>query len=65
MKSILEKEYICPHCGVPSGGKDWTYYEPYCEDCGNHNGVICPKCNEGVDSVYYDDFDYLTWKLYN
>ena len=45
--------YRCPECGEESSGWTATDYI-WCEDCGSHSGMVCPKCEWGVDLIYND-----------
>lgn len=44
-------EVWCPRCTkwFEPNNKE---HEAYCEDCGSHLAVECPKCKEIVDLVY-------------
>lgn len=44
--------WLCPECGVVSPVTDWEEVEPYCEDCGTHDGRKCPNCEEWIDHVW-------------
>ena len=46
------ENWTCPECGVASPADDWAECEPYCEDCGNHDGRRCPACDEQFDHVW-------------
>lgn len=41
----------CNDCLEFSTIKTWMFQEDgmYCETCGSHDAVICPKCNEAHD----------------
>lgn len=49
----------CPECGLETKSEEWKECEPYCEDCGNHDGLRCPnsECEEQFDHVW--GFDKL------
>ena len=52
-KEKLECDFItCPECHVESKAEDWKECEPYCEDCGSHDGLECPHCGEQFDHVW-------------
>lgn len=42
----------CPECGEKSPLGEWKDCEPYCEDCDNHAGIQCPKCDHMFDHVW-------------
>jgi hypothetical protein len=44
---------ICPNCKLDS--PEWIKSEVYCEDCGDHPAVRCPKCEETYDHVWGED----------
>ena len=44
-------EIQCPECRQFSSHKDWNEGEIFCEECGEHFAVVCPKCNKAYDSV--------------
>ena len=41
----------CPGCHEPSALREWVDTEVYCEDCGSHSAMGCPKCDEEFDHV--------------
>lgn len=47
----------CPECNEWTSIKEWKEGETYCEDCGSHYGIICPKCEEIFDHVWHPDFE--------
>lgn len=42
----------CPNCGETSPVEDWRECEVYCEDCGSHDGRLCPACGDAFDHVW-------------
>lgn len=46
------KKWLCPECNHASPVEDWKEVEPYCEDCGNHDGRECPLCEHWFDHVF-------------
>jgi len=42
----------CPECGETSPIEDWEECRPYCEDCGDHDGRMCPMCGKEYDHVW-------------
>lgn len=56
-KKMKTKENLpeCPDCK----SKKWKFFEPYCEDCGNHSGYKCDECDYIVDHVYNDLYDKI------
>jgi transcription elongation factor Elf1 len=57
-EKIKENVLRCPDCGKLSGLSEWqkTLNWVECETCGEHDIVICPKCEQVIES-YRDDFD--------
>lgn len=47
-----EKEWVCPNCGIKSPIELWSECEPYCSDCGSHDGRECPNCKSMFDHVW-------------
>lgn len=45
----------CPDCKEISPAESWIDREPYCEDCGEHAGIQCPKCSSIFDHVWDGD----------
>lgn len=45
-------------CGEPFKQSTWIETETYCDLCGSHNAVECPKCNQIYDNTY-SDFEEL------
>lgn len=45
------QEVQCPSCGGWFPPAEWLETETYCEDCGTHQGCICPKCGDVFDSI--------------
>ena len=51
--AVEESEnWICPECAEESLVDDWVEREPYCEDCGSHDGRECPRCHAVFDHVW-------------
>lgn len=52
---ITEESLIeCPECKEASPLSEWQESEVYCEDCGSHAAMMCPKCEERFDHVYQE-----------
>lgn len=49
-------EIQCPECNKWSNHKKWIETEVYCEACGSHSGIQCPKCDEVFDHVWSPEF---------
>ena len=49
-----ESIVICPDCKVPSPLSEWNEGEVYCEDCGSHAAMVCPRCEDRFDHVYQE-----------
>lgn len=41
-------------CGEWSPDAEWSETEAFCEDCGSHPAIACPKCDAVFDTVYED-----------
>jgi len=50
-------EIHCPECNEWSSHYDWEESETYCDICGSHVAMVCPKCGEVFDSVFCDIFE--------
>lgn len=48
---------LFPECGVKTESNKWQEREVGCEDCGSHDGLECPNCQETFDHVF--GFDKL------
>lgn len=44
--------WTCPECGTSSLVEAWEECQPYCEDCGSHDGRRCPGCGAEFDHVW-------------
>jgi ssDNA-binding Zn-finger/Zn-ribbon topoisomerase 1 len=44
--------WTCPECGTSSPVERWEARDAYCEDCGDHDGRVCPACGETLDVVF-------------
>ncbi len=54
----LGLDYItCPECKARTKSDTWLECSVYCEDCGEHDGLKCPECEEEYDHVW--GFDKL------
>lgn len=49
-------EVQCPECEEWSPAVEWTEAEVGCEDCGSHDGVKCPRCDERHDHIHGPTF---------
>ena len=47
---------LCPKCNEWSLLINWDIVEVYCEDCGEHEAMKCPNCDENFDHVYSKEF---------
>jgi len=45
-------QWKCPYCKEHSPTEDWVSRDVGCEDCGSHDGRICPKCHVEFDHVW-------------
>lgn len=45
----------CPECGEFSDPDTWEETEAGCEDCGTHDALRCPRCDEIFDHVWGSD----------
>jgi ribosomal protein S27E len=45
----------CPECGETSPATEWEDTYVYCELCGDHAGIRCPKCSEAFEHVWGSD----------
>lgn len=59
--------FYCPKCDSRSPASEWKEVEPYCEECGSHDGRECPECGEWFDHVWGDSqidgtIETKTWK---
>lgn len=54
-----ELGYVCPECKAWSPVGLWKETEVCCEDCGTHQAMRCPLCEEDHDGVYvgFEDAD--------
>ncbi len=45
----------CPKCGLKeTDDKNFIDTEVYCEDCGSHPAIRCPKCGDTHSRVWED-----------
>lgn len=42
---------LCPECGKASPNDTWKDTSVHCDECGAHDAIECPKCNEVFDLV--------------
>jgi len=49
----------CPKCQYWSAEGMWRKGDVHCEDCGSHEAICCPECDEWFDSVYSDHWLFL------
>ena len=45
----------CPECKEWSLATEWKHIPVYCNVCGDHPGILCPKCDELFDHVWDDE----------
>jgi len=50
-------EIKCHECAEWSCHTDWTETVVYCEDCGEHSAIECPKCGEVFEHVWSSTFE--------
>ena len=50
-------ELKCPTCGEFSAHTLWYESEIYCETCGEHVALSCPKCRGQIDMIYHDPIE--------
>lgn len=50
-------EVRCPDCKEWSPLAEWNESEVFCEDCGDHAAMQCPKCEERFDHVHGPTFE--------
>ena len=48
-------EIHCPECGIVSMVSEWKETTVGCEDCGEHDALECPECEERFDNVWHDE----------
>lgn len=53
-------EIFCPECKEYSHWQDWAITEVGCEDCGTHDALRCPECEETFDHTRELVFDTFT-----
>lgn len=46
------RKVLCPDCKKHFPEEGAKECEVYCEDCGDHGGLVCPHCGECVDMVF-------------
>jgi hypothetical protein len=46
------EKWKCPECNKWSGYADWLETFVECDDCGEHDARICPKCDAVFDIVW-------------
>ena len=44
----------CPACDGVFELRLWELGYLYCEDCGGHPAMKCPKCEEQQDLIFHD-----------
>lgn len=42
----------CCECMKYIAIEDWEEFSAECELCGDHSALICPECDEIIDSMY-------------
>lgn len=43
---------LCSECKEASPLREWTEGSVFCEDCGDHLAMECPRCEWRFDHVY-------------
>lgn len=43
---------VCPECKEASPIRGWRESSVYCDVCGDHPALVCPECEEYIDSVW-------------
>ena len=56
-KKSFDKETIvkCPECKELVKVSDFIETESYCEDCGSHLAIECPKCSAIFDIIWSEE----------
>lgn len=54
-----DSRVVCPECREDSPLAAWVEGEAYCELCGSHPTMVCPKCGEGQDHVWAGTIEVL------
>lgn len=49
VRATKRSQILCAECGKYSYATKWKETSIPCEDCGEHNGIECPKCGEKFD----------------
>ncbi len=44
-------QWVCPDCKEPSPIGEWLEHQVPCELCGEHDGRMCPECEEVFDHI--------------
>lgn len=44
--------WCCPECQEVSPIAEWRETEAYCEECGEHDARVCPRCEEVLEHVW-------------
>lgn len=47
--------FKCAECGEWVPALEWKHVDNYCEICGDHAALMCPKCEQIFDSVFDDE----------
>lgn len=54
---IFPSSILCSECKEFSPFQEWREGEVWCEDCGEHSALICPKCEHHYDHVWAKEFE--------
>lgn len=52
-----DSEIQCQECAVFSPLAEWEEDSVYCEACGDHDALVCPRCGEYHDYVHHVAFN--------
>lgn len=47
-----QSKILCPECLEYSAAIEWKHWDAYCEICGDHAAIVCPKCDDFLDHVW-------------
>jgi len=54
-KATDDCEILCSECNQWSHIADWEECSTFCEACGDHYGIQCPRCGHAHDAVWNKD----------
>lgn len=56
-KPTERDEIQCHECNAWSPATEWSETYVYCEACGDHDAIQCPRCDYPHDHVHCDTFN--------